>query len=76
MNVTHTGQGWKIETAATLSDEEAGAVTFIVEPKQAVLGEFVEVVDAEGIRIGEVTRATLQRRAFAPSIAVVEIALL
>ena len=58
MNVVRTSEGWSITTAQELSNDEARAITFRADPKQVVLGDFVEVVDAGGTRIGHLSSAT------------------
>lgn len=76
MNITHNArEGWTIETAATLSDAEAMAITFRAEPKQVVMGQFVQVTDAEGIRIGHVKSAEYVERWGGPAYVVVGIQL-
>lgn len=76
MNITHNArEGWTIETAATLSDAEAMAITFRAEPKQVVMGQFVQVTDAEGIRIGHVKRAEYFDGIFGPAYVMVSIEL-
>lgn len=63
MNVAHTpGFGWKLSTPETLTDEAAATITFQATPEQVVLGEYVEVEDAEGIRIGHVQTAVYRER--------------
>jgi len=58
MIVTHIANyGWALVTQETLTDEAAQAITFNAFPKDVVLGEFVEISDADGIRIGHVKTA-------------------
>jgi hypothetical protein len=61
MMVEKTRQGWKLSTTATLTDDEAKTLTFRAEPSQVTAGEFVEVIDADGTRIGDVATITYQR---------------
>ena len=68
-------QDWKISTDAELTDAQAMAITFRAEPKQVVLGAFVEVVDAGGTRIGHVSTAVYRERWDGPSYVVVTITL-
>jgi hypothetical protein len=76
MSVTHKrGHGWTIATEHTLTDAEAAAITFRAEPRQVVMGEFVEVADAEGTRIGHVKTAEYVERAFGPAFVTVSIEL-
>lgn len=76
MNVTHNPrEGWSIYTAATLTDEEAQAVTFRATPDQVRMGDFVELQDAEGTRIGHVARAEYVERWDGPAYVVVSIRL-
>lgn len=54
------GWGWVYRTPATLSGTEAEALVIQTSDlRLARLGEYVEVYDANGIRIGQVVRATL-----------------
>ena len=72
MNITHTkGHGWTIESPVSLTDTAAAAITFIADPEQVLMGEFVEVKDPEGIRIGHVTTARYVERWDGPSYVVV-----
>jgi hypothetical protein len=57
MNVEKTKDGWILTTEGTLSDTDAGLLTFRAEPEQITLGEYVEVVDAQGIRTGHICSA-------------------
>ncbi len=66
MLVEKNREGWKITSLTALSDEEALEITFRAHPEQVVLGEFVEIVDPWGIRIGHVSAATYQRSVFGP----------
>jgi hypothetical protein len=65
MTVTHrAGYGWIIRVPQALEDAEAASISWTVEPQAARLGEYVEVVDPLGVRIGQVNRATLERGGF------------
>jgi hypothetical protein len=52
MTCEKTRDGWKFSTNGTLTDADAGALTFRAEPEQVTMGASVEVHDAGGIRIG------------------------
>lgn len=67
---------WVIRTAGTLTDDEAKAITFRADPGQVVLGAYVEVEDAEGIRIGHLSNATYHRQAFGPAYVICAIELM
>lgn len=69
------GYGWTITTTATLSDIEATQITFRAEAHQVVMGEYVEVVDAEGTRIGHIGGATYHERWDGPAYVTCAIAL-
>lgn len=56
------GHGWLIASSANLTDEDAAAITFRAEPKQVVMGDYVEVSDPDGTRIGHVKTATYFER--------------
>ena len=73
IDVRRTRAGWKIESAAELTNEQACAIVFRADPSDVAMGDYVEVHDPEGIRAGEVYRATLHRQAFAPAYVTVEI---
>jgi hypothetical protein len=63
--VTHRpGYGWIIRTLQVLEDSEAASISWPVEPQAARLGEYVEIVDPLGVRIGRVNRATLESGSF------------
>ena len=65
MDVKHTrNHGWTITSTSLLTDEAAQALTFLAEPKQVVMGDFVEVKDPAGTRIGYVAQAEYIRRAW------------
>lgn len=68
------GYHWQITTQGTLTDDEAAGITFRAEPG-IVLGEHVNVEDAEGTRIGYLASATYHERAFGPAYIVVGIKL-
>ena len=44
-----------------LTDEEAQGVTFYWMPAKVRVGQFVELIDPFGLRIGEVSQITLHR---------------
>lgn len=67
------GMVWNITISGSISDEEAMAITFQAEPKEVVLGEHVNVIDAEGTRIGHIKTATYFERAFGPAYVIVGI---
>jgi hypothetical protein len=56
--VTRIGGGWTLTTALELTDAEACALTFQANPALVRLGDYVEVTDAEGTRIGHVAGGT------------------
>lgn len=64
MNVEKTKDGWRLSTEGALSDTDAGLLTFRAEPQQITLGEYVEVVDAEGIRTGHICSAIYREPVF------------
>lgn len=68
------GYHWQIDVQGTLTDDEAAGITFRAEPG-IILGEHVNVEDAEGTRIGIIKSATYMERAFGPAYVVVSIAL-
>lgn len=75
MNITKNRDGWKIESPAKLTDEEAKGITFRATPAQVVMGEFVEVVDPDGTRIGHVSEAVYRERWDGPAYVVCAITL-
>lgn len=76
MDLTHTpGHGWTLTTDAELTDAEALALSFRATPAQVTLGEFVEVVDAGGTRIGHVSTAVYRERHDGPAYVVCTVAL-
>lgn len=64
---------WIIETPRTLSNDEALNITFRAMPSQVVMGQYVQITDAEGIRIGMVKRAEYFERSWGPAYVVVGI---
>lgn len=74
--VSKTNKGWLVSTSESLSDFAAQAITFKARPEDVVLGEYVEVEDADGSRIARVSRATLVRRLHHPNEVLVEIEVL
>lgn len=76
MNVSYRkGHGWTITTDLSMTDETAAGLQFRAEPSQVVMGDFVEVVDAEGTRIGHVKAAEYYERDFGPAYVKVSIEL-
>jgi len=73
MQLEQTKHGWALTTPGTLTDTEAQAITFRADPDQVRLGTYVEVVDAEGIRIGRITSATYHTRMTGPAYVVCHI---
>lgn len=69
MDVTYnaTRGDWTITTAEAITDEAAAAITFRATPEQVVLGQFVAVNDADGVRIGHVKHATYVERFNGPA---------
>jgi len=67
--------GWVLETELALENKQAAAITFRAEPKQVVLGDYVEVRDAMGTRIGHVKTAEYFERWDGPAYVVVGIEL-
>lgn len=61
---SRNSDGWTIRTIASLTDEEAAAITFESEPEHVRLGEFVQVIDANGTRIGHISSAKYLRLTF------------
>jgi hypothetical protein len=61
MNVEKTKEGWRLSTEGALSDADAGLLTFRTEPDRVTLGEYVEVVDAQGIRTGHICSGTYRQ---------------
>lgn len=61
------GWGWTLTTEASITDEQAAAITWRATPDQVVLGEFVKVEDAGGYRIGHLSRAEYVEHTFAPA---------
>lgn len=75
--VEHKTDRWVLRTQADLTDDQAAALTWVADdPKQVVLGTFVEVIDAGGTRIGELTMALYRRRTWGPSYVVCSATLL
>lgn len=75
VRLTRDRDGWTAETTETITDEQAARFTFRTEPEDVVLGEFIQVVDAGGIRIGHLATATYHERAFGPAYVVCTIEL-
>lgn len=69
------GKHWRIQSPETLTDAEAAAITFRAEPTDVVVGEYVEVEDANGIRIGHLATAQYKEPLFAPAFALCSIEL-
>lgn len=63
MRVVHDAEGWTLTSDVVLSDEEAKALSFYTAPSEVRLGEFVQIADPEGLRIGHVSSAVLHRYA-------------
>ena len=78
MNVKHrkTAGDWQIVSATPLTDEEAASITFRADPTEVVLGGYVEVIDPEGVRVGNVSTAALGRDPFGPNYVTVGLTLL
>lgn len=66
-SLDYVRRGWILTFNQPISDAAAGALTFRAERGQVHLGDYVEVVDPKGIRIGELSGATLHRPPFCPS---------
>ena len=69
------GPHWTIEAQGSLTDEEAKGLTFMATPDAVVMGEYVEVVDAGGRRIGHLASATYYERPFGPAFVICGIVL-
>jgi spore germination protein YaaH len=52
---------WSITTAATITDKQAAAITWRANPGDVVLGAYVQVSDAGGLRIGHLATATYHK---------------
>jgi len=57
IRISNSGD-WSITTAATLTDAQAKVITWRANPADVVLGAYVQVSDAGGLRIGHLSRAT------------------
>jgi hypothetical protein len=75
MIVEAVDNGWRLSSSASLTDEEAKAITFRAAPEQVTLGSFVELADPEGIRIGHLSSASYREPLYGPGYVVVSIEL-
>jgi hypothetical protein len=64
VNVTHARGDWTLTTEATLTDQQAGQLTFQAARSQVNMGAYVQVVDAGGTRIGHLASATYHRGSY------------
>lgn len=75
VRLTRDRDGWTAETLETLTDEQAKRFTFRTEPADVRLGEFFQMVDAGGTRIGHLASATYHERMTGPAYVVCTIEL-
>jgi hypothetical protein len=76
MTITKNNDGWTLETSESLTDAEAAALTIRAGAGEVWPGQYVEVVDDEGIRIGHVSSAVYYRDAFGPDYVIARLGLL
>jgi hypothetical protein len=57
ITISNSGD-WSIVTAETITDAHAKAITWRANPSDVVLGAYVQVSDAGGLRIGHLAKAT------------------
>jgi len=75
MITNHDSDGWLFETTEEISDERAAEFTFWAAPKDVVLGESVQIIDAQGTRIGHVSCAKYVERLFGPAVVICAVTL-
>lgn len=73
LQVVKNRDGWLVTAPIALTDRQAQEISWRAEPKQVVMGDFVEVVDPEGTRIGHVETAVYSRRLDGPPFVTVTI---
>ena len=75
VRLTRDRDGWTVVTPDVITDEQAARFTFRAEPEDVTLGEFIQVVDAEGTRIGHLASATYHEQPTGPAYVVCTIEL-